>query len=228
MQSHYYRGMMENPFGFSIAPNTMKNDEENKASEKQTKYVNVGFTEDEYKRAKENAQGVPLAKALREAVVYPSTAATIGDNGVPLLGAIHAGDEGLDEFQCKPETDRLIFCSELPHGPQYGYLAVEGDCMNKQVPEGAIALFRRKMPRSGDTVAVMITWPDICEFCLRVITFLENGDVMLSPDSYNDKYKPILLTDKKPDESKYIWLQPERADPVGIFTGDYIFKKQQK
>lgn len=226
MSNASYRGMMERPFGFSVASNFMSTEKESKST-KQSKYLNVGFTDEEYKRAVENAQGVPLAKAMREAVVYPSHN-NLGDEGVPLMGFIHAGEEGLDEFQCKAETDRLIICSEFPHGPQYGYLYVEGDCMNKQIPEGAIALFRRKMPRSGDTVAVMITWPDLCEFCLRVITFLENGDVLLSPDSYNEKYKPILLSENKPKDSKYIWLQPERADPVGIFTGDYIFKKQNK
>lgn len=139
----------------------------------------------------------------------------------PLLGAIPAGDPQV----CDTEQMRPVVCTEHPGGPFYAYLRVEGDSMNRRVPNGALALVHLNTPyRSGNVVAVCLAWGDRSEFTLKIYVEHPDGTVELQPDSYNKEHLPIILSDTPPrGRRKVHWLKPDVATVMGVYTGDYIF-----
>jgi len=192
---------------------------------------NIPFKEQEFAAIKNHAKasGTPFATYVRRAALQglleqaESIGRAIDTKAVELVGTIHAGDPA----ECRDEVRREVFCSEHPNGDSYSYLEVEGDCCNKVVPPGAIALFRRQMWRNKQLVAVRLQWPDSCELCLRRVIINKNDEFELHPDSTNPKNKPIVLCEDK-ERPGFIVLNPDRAEIVGVFTGDFIVRASDK
>ncbi len=170
------------------------------------------------------ATGSKFATFVRRAAVGAATNApadTKPTAGVPLVGTIHAGSPE----ECREENQREIFCSEHPSGDSYSYLEIHGDCMNKQVPEGALALFREQGHDFGQTVAVLID----CELMLRVSEYDPKFKCQrLDPDSHNSTHKPYLIREEDPKSPKHIWIRPENMLIRGVFTGDYVMRRKGK
>jgi hypothetical protein len=197
-----------------------------------TKKPQVLFTPSEYDRVKarlkeKNTQLSTFGRSviLRELGMLPTAESVFSDDkqirGVSLRGTIHAGEPA----ECREEEQREIVCSEHPSGDSYSYLEIKGDCMDKQVPEGAFALFREQGYAFGQTVAVLID----CELMLRVYEYDPKYKcARLDPDSHNSDHKPFLISEVDPKSSRHIWIKPESALIRGVYTGDYIMKRKAK
>ena len=186
----------------------------------------IPFRPTEYAAVKAHAEttGTKFATFVRRAALRELGIGANASNkttGVSLVGTIHAGSPE----ECREDEQREVFCSEHPSGDSYRYLEVVGTCMNKQVPEGAIALFREQGYAFGQTVAVMIE----CELMLRIYEYDPKFKcIRLDPDSFDESHKPYLIREEDPKSEKHIWVRPENALVRGVYTGDAILRRKGK
>lgn len=141
------------------------------------------------------ASGLP-ANAIP---VRPSTATA------PLLGWVHAGS---------PEDERVLDDSvEMPSSvlsghPNGFFLRVEGDCMNRQFPEGCyVFVDPDAAPWNGCAVAAELPG---YEGVLRSY-FRGQSSLMLCADSFGE-YEDIILTGEDPVRliGVVVWFQADR------------------
>lgn len=129
----------------------------------------------------------------------PSTATA------PLLGWVHAGS---------PEEERVLDDSvELPSSilsghPRGFFLRVEGDCMNRQFPEGCyVFVDPEASPWNGCAVAAELPG---YEGVLRSY-YRGQGTLMLCADSFGE-YEDIILTGDDPVRliGVVVWFQADK------------------
>ncbi len=129
----------------------------------------------------------------------PSTATA------PLLGWVHAGS---------PEDERVLDDSvELPSAVLEGhpagfFLRVEGDCMNRQFPEGCyVFVDPEASPWNGCAVAAELPG---YEGVLRSY-YRGQGTLMLCADSFGE-YEDIILTGEDPVRliGVVVWFQADK------------------
>ena len=110
---------------------------------------------------------------------------------VPIVGSVHAGHTAFSEQESLgtyPVAESLLRDSDV-----HFYLIVEGDCMNKRIPEGAMALVSQdRHPINGNTVVVA---KDREEHMIRRY-FKHGSAIRLEPDSFNPEHKPIVIQEK--------------------------------
>ena len=171
---------------------------------------------------KRSAQsGVSVAEQVRRAVAAQLHPASSDIDDVPggrILGPIPAGaPDGQEEYE-----DMVLRCSLHPSGPEYAYVHVKGDSMDKIVPSGAYALVRKKWAMSGEVIAAVLTMPGgQTEVTLKTLRVDKDNQVRLEPCSTNPHHKPIVLSPTKP-RGDVIWIKPECGEIAGVFTGDYV------
>lgn len=187
-----------------------------------TEKVQVLFTADQAKELREKVGVGDVGNYIRERAIadniYPSGSDTTGLTPVKVIGSIPAGaPRATEEY----ENQELI-CSWHPSGPEYAYVHVAGDSMDKIVPSGAYALVKKKWALSGEIIAAAITMSDgAVDVTLKKLLVGANNEITLEPCSHNDKHRPIKLSETKPKGSVE-WVKPECAEIVGVFTGDYV------
>lgn len=142
----------------------------------------------------------PLSTLPTNAIpAKPSTATA------PLLGWVHAGS---------PEDERVLDDSvELPSAVLEGhpagfFLRVEGDCMNRQFPEGCyVFVDPEASPWNGCAVAAELPG---YEGVLRSY-YRGQGTLMLCADSFGE-YEDIILTGEDPVRliGVVVWFQADK------------------
>ena len=108
----------------------------------------------------------------------------------PLLGTASAGTpESTDEFI----DEMLEIPTFIKHEANYMFfIKVNGDSMNKLMPNGSVALILKsehftKQPISGDIVVFKVD----NDFCIK--RFIETDTVVIfEPSSYSDEFKPLV------------------------------------
>lgn len=141
------------------------------------------------------------------------------EQGIPIIGPIPAG--GLADQE--EYVEQRLYCNKHPKGPEYAYVHVKGDSMNKVVPDGAYALVKDRWAMSGEVIAVQFSMPDgSVQVTLKRLRVGAGGEVFLEPDSYNPEHKTIVMSPEKPEEKNVCWVKPEMAAIKGVFTGDYV------
>lgn len=108
----------------------------------------------------------------------------------PLLGTASAGTpENTDDFI----DEMLEVPTFIKHKANYMFfIKVNGDSMNKLMPNGSVALILKsehftKQPVSGDIVVFKVD----NEFCIK--RFIETDTVVIfEPSSYSDEFKPLV------------------------------------
>ena len=113
---------------------------------------------------------------------------------IPLYGSIPAGVPNWCE-QCLegylPIDPNLM---NIANPEECFFLRVNGDSMNKTIPNGSFALIRKQdSVENGDIAAVLV---DNDEATLKKFNQTENI-VVLNPDSTLETYKPIIVDIKK-------------------------------
>ncbi len=124
----------------------------------------------------------------------------------PLLGRVHAGDA------CEPDIidDRIPIPYEVRSAHPDGYfLEVEGNCMSRVYPEGChIYIDPLQQPRNGSVAVVSI---DGADYVMRRL-YNTGRTVVLSPDSWDDRYEDIVITEGDERTVEYVgtvvWFQP--------------------
>lgn len=187
------------------------------------KHKTVRFPESmvEAMEKRRDETGVPVAEIIRRAVnefLIPS-----GDaDGLPLTPVLGPIPAGSPEAQEEYVADAL-HCSKHPQGPEYAYVHVRGDSMDKVVPPGAYALVRKMWAMPGKVIAARLTMPDgSVDVTLKRLRVGDDNQITLEPDSRNDSHKPIVLSETKPKKPGVDWMHPECAEIMGVFTGDYV------
>ena len=107
---------------------------------------------------------------------------------VPVIGFVHAGHTAWSEQETlgtmPVENDRLKDADE------HFFLVVEGDCMNRLIPEGALALVSQdRYPINGNTVVVA---REEEEHMIRRY-FKRGGTIRLVPESFNEEHVPLEI-----------------------------------
>lgn len=107
----------------------------------------------------------------------------------PLLGKVHAGTaqepDLIHELVALPEM-------VLESHPRAYFLIVEGNCMSKIYPEGCLILVDPDITPSNGSIAVVSI--DSEDYIIRRI-FKGAHSMILSPDSWEDKWEDIIITD---------------------------------
>ena len=127
--------------------------------------------------------------AAKEHGFFPKDAKFIKGTSafLPVHGSVHAGKPTDEET-----VDDLI---EVPQhvadsNPDSVVLRVEGDCMNKVIPEGChIIVNRDRHPQNGDIAA----FEDENYQAVVRRYFKGANTLILSPDSFNTEHKDIVL-----------------------------------
>ncbi|WP_139652771.1 LexA family protein [Raoultibacter phocaeensis] len=128
---------------------------------------------------------------------------------VPLRGRVHAGPFSYPENLEAREELVLVPQFLIDDDPDVYACEVEGDCMNKVYPEKncVIVVSPNKEPLNGSIAVVSI---DGCDAVVRRM-YRTRNTLVLSPESYNDEHKDIVITDD--DEhtvelcGKVVWYQ---------------------
>lgn len=126
---------------------------------------------------------------------------------LPLRGRVHAG-----EAQEPWLDDDMV---ELPasvakNHPRGYFLEVEGDCMDKVYPEGALILVDPdRQPVNGSIAVVAI---DTQDYVMRRL-YRGASTLVLSPDSHNAEHEDIVVSGDDHEvelAGTVVWYQPER------------------
>lgn len=128
---------------------------------------------------------------------------------LPYLGHAHAG-----EFADPLTIDDNIV--EVPKSvadrhPRGRVITVDGDCVNRVIPSGSIAVVDPDVePQSGSLVCASI---DSGDFILRRM-FRGGRKLMLSPDSFNEEYDDMIFDESDDHEldliGTVVWHQAAR------------------
>ncbi|MBP5274970.1 MAG: hypothetical protein ILO36_08575 [Abditibacteriota bacterium] len=128
---------------------------------------------------------------------------------VPVVGSVHAGHTAWAEEESLGAV--TVPNSMLGDADRHFYLIVEGDCMNKLLPEGSMALVSEdRHPINGNTVVVC---RDDEEYMIRRY-FKRGGTIRLEPESFNKEHRPIVISEKN--------FQREGWKIVGVATSAMI------
>lgn len=106
------------------------------------------------------------------------------------LGKVHAGvmddDDACDDEEIQvPERVVLAY-------PDAFLLRVEGNCMDRVIPEGShVVVAPHKVPTNGSIVVIR---DDTYEAIMRRY-YKGSSALMLSPDSYEEEYQDIIVHD---------------------------------
>lgn len=139
----------------------------------------------------------PLTKKPRKAAYAPSGALPVYSSGeatAPLLarGRVHAGPL-TDEEEVAERVD--LPASVLAAHPRAFALAVEGDCMDRVVPEGAHVLVDPDREPSNGSIAVVET--EAYQAVMRR-WYRGSSTLMLSADSFSEHEDMIFGPDDGP------------------------------
>lgn len=132
---------------------------------------------------------------------------TTSDSTVPLvtLGRVHAGT-----FSDEDNTERVVQVPPdiLKNHPNAQAVVVEGDCMNRVIPEGMAAVFDTELEPANDNIVIVEM--EEHETLLRR-WFRAGNTLILVADSYQD-YEDIVLTWETPIRvvGTVVWAQPLR------------------
>lgn len=111
---------------------------------------------------------------------------------IPLVGKVRAGEPILAEENIE---DNLVISRSmynLHSSEGLFFLKVVGDSMNNVVPEGGYVLIRQQdYAENGDIVVAVVNGDN--EATLKRFKDLDNGFIMLEPDSNYEEYKPIII-----------------------------------
>lgn len=128
---------------------------------------------------------------------------------LPYLGHAHAG-----EFADPLTIDDNVV--EVPKSvadrhPRGRVITVDGDCVNRVIPSGSIAVVDPDIePQSGSLVCASI---DSGDFILRRM-FRGGRKLMLSPDSFNEEYDDMIFDENDDHEldliGTVVWHQAAR------------------
>lgn len=128
---------------------------------------------------------------------------------LPYLGHAHAG-----EFADPLTIDDNVV--EVPKSvadrhPRGRVITVDGDCVNRVIPSGSIAVVDPDIePQSGSLVCASI---DSGDFILRRM-FRGGRKLMLSPDSFNEEYDDMIFDENDEHEldliGTVVWHQAAR------------------
>lgn len=128
---------------------------------------------------------------------------------LPYLGHAHAG-----EFADPLTIDDNVV--EVPKSvadrhPRGRVITVDGDCVNRVIPSGSIAVVDPDVePQSGSLVCASI---DSGDFILRRM-FRGGRKLMLSPDSFNEEYDDMIFDESDDHEldliGTVVWHQAAR------------------
>lgn len=128
---------------------------------------------------------------------------------LPYLGHAHAG-----EFADPLTIDDNVV--EVPKSvadrhPRGRVITVDGDCVNRVIPSGSIAVVDPDIePQSGSLVCASI---DSGDFILRRM-FRGGRKLMLSPDSFNEEYDDMIFDESDDHEldliGTVVWHQAAR------------------
>lgn len=104
------------------------------------------------------------------------------------LGKVHAG--GMDDNAVCDDEEIQVPEAVVQMHPSAFVLRVEGDCMNKIIPEGCyVAVDASETPQNGSIVVVE---NEQYEHIMRKY-YRGSSVVLLSPDSFNKAYEDIVI-----------------------------------
>lgn len=108
------------------------------------------------------------------------------------LGKVHAGVMD-DDTICDDEEVQVPERVVLAY-PDAFLLRVEGNCMNRVIPEGShVVVAPHKEPTNGSIVVIR---DDTYEAIMRRY-YKGSSALMLSPDSYKEEYQDIIVHDRQ-------------------------------
>lgn len=106
------------------------------------------------------------------------------------LGKVHAGVMD-DDAMCDDEEIQVPERVVLAY-PDAFLLRVEGNCMDRVIPEGShVVVVPHKVPTNGSIVVIR---DDTYEAIMRRY-YKGSSALMLSPDSYEEEYQDIIVHD---------------------------------
>lgn len=111
---------------------------------------------------------------------------------IPVVGKIRAGEPILAEENIE---DNFFISASMynVHSPDgLFFLKVIGNSMNNVIPEGGYALIKQQdTAENGDIVVAIVNGDN--EATLKRFKDLDNGFIMLEPDSSYEEYKPLII-----------------------------------
>lgn len=151
-------------------------------------------------------------KPRRELPTYAKQVSGMAMGYVPLRGRVHAGPfthpENLED------REELVLAPQflIDADPELYACEVEGDCMNKVYPEQNCIIFvsPNKQPQNGSIAVVTL---DGCDALVRRM-YRTPHTLVLSPDSWNEKHKDIIITEESDHTVEFggrvVWYQASR------------------
>jgi uncharacterized protein len=160
---------------------------------------------------------IPVADTPKANVIPISRNLKIFENAVPLYD-MHAAAGGFSDEQVVINDYELIPVPSNVHlTKDYFAFKVEGDSMNRIIPNGSICLFRKERGGSRNGKLVLVELRGIyaetsSRFTVKEYTSVkaqkddsfEHIKIELLPKSYDDKFEPITLTDEDVQELKVV------------------------
>ena len=115
---------------------------------------------------------------------------------IPIVGRVPAGEPLLadENIEAYLPIDPSMYGITSPDG--FFFLRVVGESMNKVIRNGSYALIRKQeTAEDGDVIVAIVNGND--EATLKRFKNLDNGFVMLEPDSTSNDFKPIIINLKE-------------------------------
>lgn len=115
---------------------------------------------------------------------------------IPIVGRVPAGEPLLadENIEAYLPIDPSMYGITSPDG--FFFLRVVGESMNKVIRNGSYALIKKQeTAEDGDVIVAIINGND--EATLKRFKNLDNGFVMLEPDSTSNDFKPIIINLKE-------------------------------
>lgn len=149
--------------------------------------------------------GVKKSEIIGESVIP-----ALGMSTVPLVGRIAAGDPiPMEEYPDTGEAPTRL----VEEDPDAFLLRVDGDSVNRLIPDGSVALVspKHREPNEHDLFAVCVNGYDAT---IKHVRKLANG-FMLVPDSHDPTYRPQVFdynddaTDTITIIGKVVWASVE-------------------
>lgn len=171
----------------------------------------IGISDTAYQNYEHGHRNIPGDVLIRMARLFNTTTDYILDItyhdlqpgkfiNVPLTGRIAAGDPiPMDEVEDEREAPAKFKADD----PDVFLLRVEGDSVNRVIPDGSFALIspKYKEPNERDLFAVAVNGYDAT---IKHVKPLANG-LMLIPDSHDPTYRPQVF-DYNEDDAEEVTI----------------------
>lgn len=133
----------------------------------------------------------PVTKKQRPTELDHVAYSVVGSVEVPVLGKVHAGElMEHDEVEDTTRIPEFVYAKD----PDVFMIHSEGDCVNKLFGENDdFVVSPNTKPQNGSVVVAKLIREDEEEYIIRQY-FRTAQTLILSPNSYNQEHKDIIIT----------------------------------